>query len=113
MRDLSTPEGVVQRYAAAAISGDETAARAYLTDAAGEQCEPFESGATDNIRVTYLSTTERTESADVKILIVTSFGSGPFGSSEYEPEETVKLVKAGPTWKIDRAPYQLTVCFGR
>ncbi len=113
LRDPSTPEGVVQRYAAAVISGDEAVARTYLTEAAGEQCNQFENVATDNIRVTLLSTTERADSADVKVLIVTSYEGGPFGNSEDESEEVFDLVRADVTWTIVRAPYQLTVCTGR
>ncbi len=113
LRDESTPEGVVARYAAAVISGDDAVAGAYLADAAIRECDEFESGTTDNIRVTLVSTTERSNSADVKVVIITSFGDGPFGSSDYESEEVFDLVKKGSEWKINRTPYQLTLCTGR
>lgn len=113
LRDESTPEGVVQRYASAMISGDDAAAGAYLTEAAVRDCDEFETGSADNVRVTLLSTTDRSSSADVKVVIVTSFGDGPFGSSEYESEEVFNLVKVGSEWKINRAPYQLMSCTER
>jgi hypothetical protein len=36
--DEATPAGVVQRYSAAVIAGDEAAAAAYLTDTAKDRC---------------------------------------------------------------------------
>lgn len=110
LRDASTPEGVVQRYSAAAIAGDETAAAEYLTDAAVDRCENFERGDTGSIRVTLVSTTERDDSADVRVSIVTFYGSDPFGGSESEYEDVFDLVKVDGDWKIDVAPWQLAVC---
>lgn len=109
--DEATPAGVVQRYSAAAIAGDETAAAAYLTDAARNRCGTvMERMAGDNLRVTLVSTTERPGSADVKVLITVSEGGGPFGSAEYQVEDDFDLIKTGDKWLIDRAPWQLTVC---
>lgn len=109
--DEATPAGVVQRYSAAVIAGDETAAAAYLTDAARDRCSTDMGRMTaDNLRVTLVSTTERPESADVRVLITVSEGGGPFGSGEYQMEDDFDLVKAGDKWLIERAPWQLTVC---
>lgn len=109
--DEATPAGVVQRYSAAAIAGDEAAAAAYLTADAKARCSStFERMAADNLRVTLVSTTERPASADVKVLITVSEGGGPFGSAEYQMEDGFDLVKTGDKWLIDRAPWQLTVC---
>ena len=109
--DEATPAGVVQRYSAAVIAGDEAAAAAYLTDAAKNRCST-DMGRTmgDNLRVTLVSTTERPDSADVRVLITVSEGGGPFGSAEYQIEDDFDLVKTGDKWLIDRAPWQLTVC---
>jgi len=108
--DESTPAGVVQRYSAAVIAGDEAAAAAYLTDAAKNRCKTVERMPGDNLRVTLVSTTERPASADVKVLITVSEGGGPFGSAEYQIEDVFDLVKTGDKWLIDNAPWQLTVC---
>lgn len=108
--DASTPEGVVQRYAAAVIAGDESAAAAYLTAEALDSCQDFNTAVTDNIRVTLVSTTERADSADVKVSIVTSYESGPFGASESESEDAFDLARIDGEWLIDRAPWQLAVC---
>lgn len=109
--DEATPAGVVQRYSAAAIEGDEAAAAAYLTDAAKSRCSGYmERMPGDNLRVTLVSTTERPTSADVKVLITVSEGGGPFGSAEYQIEDVFDLVKTGDKWLIDSAPWQLTVC---
>ncbi|TFD31146.1 hypothetical protein [Cryobacterium cryoconiti] len=108
--DAGTPEGVVQAYSAAVIDGDEQAAGEYLTAGAFADCEDFDRGPTDNIRVTLISTTERAESADVKVSIITSYGSGPFGADEYETEGVFDLVTDNGIWLIDDAPYELAIC---
>lgn len=109
--DEATPAGVVQRYSAAVIAGDEPAAAAYLTDAARARCtNNYERMATDNLRLTLVSTTERPASADVRVLITVSEGGGPFGSAEYQMEDGFDLVRTDGKWLIDRAPWQLTVC---
>lgn len=110
--DAATPAGVVQRYTAAVIDGDETAAAAYLTDAARKHCGEGEPRVRDKIRVTLVRTTERADSADVRVLISFVEGGGPFGSSEYQVEEVFDLARRGDKWLIHRAPWQLTVCPG-
>lgn len=111
--DESTPQGVVQRYAAAVIDGDETAAATYLTEAARTQCVDFERAPTENLRVTLVSTTERESSADVRVLIVVSNGGGPFGNSEYETQDVFDLVRTDGKWLVDSAPWQLRTCSNR
>lgn len=108
--DPDTPEGVVQRYSAAVIDGDELTASDYLTDDALESCEKFERGPTDGIRITLVSTNEREASADVTVSITTTYSNGPFGSSESEFEDVFDLVEVDGEWRIDRAPWQLTIC---
>ena len=111
--DEATPQGVVQRYSAAVIGGDEAAAMAYLTEAARTQCVDFERASTGRLRVTLVSTTERPASADVRVLIVVSNGGGPFGNSEFETEDVFDLVKTNGKWLIDSSPWQLRVCANR
>lgn len=108
--DAATPAGVVQRYAAAVIDGDEAAAAAYLSDAARNRCGAAERSGVDRLRVTLVATTERADSADVRVLITVFQGGGPFGSSEYQVEDVFDLAKTGDKWLIDHAPWQLTVC---
>ena len=108
--DESTPEGVVQRYSAAVIDGDEDAAIEYLVPELGDPCERIETGPVDSMRVTLVSTTEREESADVNVLIATSYEGGLFGSSEYEEEGVFDLVRDDGGWLIESAPWPLTIC---
>ena len=108
--DESTPEGVVQRYSAAVIDGDEAAAMAYLAPALGDDCVPFETGSAQDLRVTHVSTTERDETADVRVLIVTTYDGGLFGSSTYEEEGEFDLIRDGDDWLIESAPWPLTIC---
>lgn len=109
----STPAGVAQRYAAAAIAGDEAAAAAYLTPAARRKCNAETRPVSRNLRVTLVSTTERPESADVRVLITVSEPGGPFGSAEYQVEDVFDLVRSGDGWRIDNAPWPLSVCPGQ
>ncbi|GAA1995243.1 hypothetical protein [Microbacterium pumilum] len=105
-----TPEGVVQRYSQAVVDDDTAAALEYVVPEIADSCE--ESGiGTDDYRVTLLKTTERDDTARVGVLVTTVYGSGPLGSSEYESEESFDLVKSGDSWLIDRAPWQLAVCY--
>lgn len=111
--DESTPQGVVQRYSAAVLDGDEAAAAGYLTEGARTQCLDFERAPADNLRITLISTTEREASADVHVLVVVSNGGGPFGNSEYEMEDVFDLVKTDGKWLIQSAPLQLRICTNR
>jgi hypothetical protein len=110
--DESTPEGVVQRYSAAVIEGDEDAAIGYLVPELGDPCRRLGLGTTDGMSVTHVSTTERDDSADVRVLIVTSYDGGLFGSSQYEEEADFDLVKDGDRWLIETTPWQLALCAG-
>lgn len=108
--DESTPAGVVQRYSAAVISGDESAAADYLTEDVRAQCGRFEQFDAGNLAVTLISTKERSDSADVAVSIASSTGNGPFGAPESEHEDVFGLVKVDGAWRIESAPWQLAVC---
>ena len=108
--DAGTPGGVVQRYAAAAVEGDENTAARYLTATALANCDRYSEPGTEDIRVTLLDTAERVSRADVRVSIVTFYDAGPFGSSESESEYVFELVRADEGWLIDVAPWQLMVC---
>jgi hypothetical protein len=108
--DPATPAGTVQAYASLVIDGDELGAAEYLTETALDECDYFERGTNNDIRVTLLSTEERDDSADVRVSIIESYGNDPFGASEWETEDVFDLVKVDGEWKIAVAPWQLTVC---
>src|SRR6478609_3951382 len=98
--DESSPAGVVQRYSKAVIDADSAAADAYLTDNAQAS------------RVVLITTTERGETATVKVSIVHSAPDGPFGPSEYAEEGVIGLVKVAGAWRINELPYSLQTCAG-
>lgn len=108
----STPAGVVQRYAAALIAGDERKAASYLSAAASNRCTGADRALTRNLRITLIATTERQDTADVEVLVTVAEAGGPFGSSEYQVAEVFDLVREGGLWVIDRTPWQLSVCGG-
>jgi hypothetical protein len=109
--DAGTPGGVVQRYSAAVLAGDEDLAADYVTEAALLDCDGQSPSITEDIRITLLGTTERDASADVRVTIVTTYeGGGPFGPNEYRSDDTFDLVKVDGAWLIEQAPWQLAVC---
>ncbi len=108
--DPDTPEGVVQRYATAVLSGDEDAALALLSSAARAECDEVVEPWTDGMRVTLVSSTERATTADVRVDIITSSGGGLFGGTEYTERGTFELVRSGGEWRIETAPWQLSIC---
>jgi hypothetical protein len=57
-----------------------------------------------------VSTTVRTNSADVAVSLVTYYDNGPFGASEYEVESNFDLVRVNGAWLITNAPWELTIC---
>lgn len=108
--DESTPEGVVQRYSAAVLEGDEATASEYLVPELADPCVPTVTGPSDDMRVTLASTTERDDTADVRVLITVTYEGGLFGSSDYEEEGEFDLVRADGDWLIESTPWQLAIC---
>lgn len=108
--DESTPEGVVQRYSAAVIDGDESAAKEYLVSELADDCVRIETAPVESMRVTLVDTEEREDSADVRVLIATSYGGGMLGPDEYQEEGVFDLVREGDAWRIESAPWPVTIC---
>ncbi|MCR2811365.1 MULTISPECIES: hypothetical protein [unclassified Microbacterium] len=107
--DPATPEGVVQRYSQAVVDGDVSEALSYLAPDVADSCERIPLG-TEDRRLTLLESSEREDTARVRVLVVTVYGSGPLGAGEYESEEVFELVRLDGDWAIDMAPWQLAVC---
>ncbi len=111
--DPSTPEGVVQSYTQSVIAGDRPGAMELLTQDIRENCERSDSYTTSGLRLTLVSTTVTGDNAVVRVSISSNSGGGPFGGSDYEFEGTFTLVLEGGYWKIDTAPWELTVCYNQ
>lgn len=107
--DAGTPGGVVQRYSAAVLAGDEDLAAGYLTEDALSDCDGQSPSITEDIRVTLVGTTERDTSADVRVTLTTSYDGGPFGPNEYRSDDVFDLLKVDDAWRIEQAPWQLAV----
>ncbi len=104
-----TPEGVVQRYTQAVIDGDAETAKRYLAPDVAASCDSVPAG-TDDYRITLLETVERDGTARVDVIVTTIYGTGPLGSSEYESEETFRLIEVDGAWRIETTPWQFTIC---
>ena len=108
--DEASPAGVVQRYSKALIDGDAATAASYLTENAKSRCRGAYVSEPAPARVVLVSTTERTDSATVRVSIVRSSQGGPFGPSEYEVEDAFSLLRVNGKWLIDQPPYPLVDC---
>ncbi len=108
--DENSPAGVVQRYSKAVVDGDTATAQSYLTEGAKSRCRGTYTGEPSPARVVLISTTERTDSATVKVSIVRSAQGGPFGPSEYETQDAFSLLRVNGKWMIDQPPYPLLAC---
>jgi hypothetical protein len=109
--DANSPQGVVQRYVAAVVAGDEQQASSFLSDDWLANCDVNQLYPTEeSMRVTLVSTTERPDSADVHVLITTTYQGDIFGSGSSSSEAVFDLVKFDQRWKIDTAPWELAVC---
>ncbi|GAA3912737.1 hypothetical protein [Microbacterium invictum] len=108
--DESTPEGVVQRYTAAVLDGDDEAALGYLVPEVADDCESTQPGLSDDVRVTLASTTERDDTADVTVTISESSGGGIFGTSEYQYDVEFTLVRTSSGWAIETTPWEFAIC---
>jgi hypothetical protein len=107
--DPSTPAGVVQTYATLVLEGDELGAAEYLTPGALDSCVDPGYRPQSEMRLRLLGTEERSDSADVRVVITEYYGDG-IGRSEYDTEDVFDLVKIDGEWRISNAPWQLTVC---
>ncbi|AWB88678.1 hypothetical protein [Homoserinimonas hongtaonis] len=106
--EADTPEGVVQAYTQAYVSGDYEKARTFVVDAAcaGDYyAEPNQ-----DVSVTLVSTDEFPSSAAVRVTITTTYSTNPFGPSSVASDEVFHLTKRGGNWIIDTAPWQFDVC---
>jgi len=111
----TSPQGVVQRYATAAVAGDERTAATFLSSDWLASCDPLQtySGASSSgntVRVTLVATTERPDSADVHVLVTTSYPGDFLASMSSSSEGVFKLSKHDHRWTIDTAPWELAIC---
>jgi len=110
--DPSTPQGVVQTYSNAVVAGDLPAAKSLLTDDLRENCDGVDSSMVTDLRLTLISSTINGDNAKVRVAISSNPGGGAFGGSSYETEDAFILERvAGGNWKIDNAPWPLTICY--
>lgn len=102
---VTTPEGIVQRFYAAAYQGDYSLAYSYLgTDAQGalsvvdlqQQLNPDLQQSQVRIGAATISDT----SATVRVTLTHFSSDGLFGSQEWSTEREVLLQHEGNAWKI-------------
>lgn len=109
--DPTTPEGVVQSYSLAMVDSDYSAARELLASDLLENCEKVDPNTIQGLRMTVISSTINDDSAVVRVSM--ERGSGDFGGSGYVSEEVFGLVFEDGVWKIESAPWDLTLCYNQ
>lgn len=109
--DRTTPEGVVQAYTTAVLDGDLSAITPLLATEVRDNCERVDPESDSSVRLTLISTKVSGDHATVRVSISTDYGSGPFGSSSYETEDSFMLVNEGGQWLVETAPWQFTICY--
>ena len=111
--DPTTAAGVVLAYAAAEQQGDGQTAWDLLAPSAQARGDrerflvQVSNSATDSTRRPYLTTEdERLEGDSASVVLVKTYpaSGGLIGSSSYSNRSTVRLTRAGPTWRITVPP---------
>lgn len=108
--DRTSPEGVVQEYAAAVLEGRFDEARNYLSIEPRENCRPFDPSPHQQLRVALRNVSIAGDRAFVHVLITTSDSSDPFGGGGYQDSDSFELRREGEAWLIRSAPWQFTIC---
>ncbi|MBH0023643.1 hypothetical protein I6E68_05535 [Salinibacterium sp. NSLL150] len=109
--DPATPEGVVQSYSLAIVDSDFATARDLLSAELRENCDPADPSTFQGLRMTVISSTINDDTAVVRVSM--ERGSGDFGGSGYVSEEVFTLVLEDRSWRIESAPWDLTLCYNQ
>ncbi len=111
--DPSTPEGVVQSYARAVMSGDRAAALELLTSEIRDNCDRAEPSTLEDIRMTVVSTKTSGDTGVVQVTISHGTGGGLFGDSGYTSNESFTMVLESGDWKVEYTPWEFMLCFNQ
>ncbi|MGV8857648.1 hypothetical protein [Rhodoglobus sp.] len=109
--DPTTPEGVVQSYSLAVVDSDYAAARDFLSTELRENCDKADLNTIQGLRMTVISSIINDDNAVVRVSM--ERGSGEFGGSGYVSEEVFALVLEDRSWRIESAPWDLTLCYNQ
>lgn len=106
--DPDSPQGSVQRYVTAVVTGDLEEARDLHASQHSGGCEPISAYASPDSRVTLVDTTTFDDTATVTVRI--SYGyDGPFGGdSGYE--DRFELAHIDGEWLVSFSPWPFQIC---
>lgn len=107
-----TPERTVQDYLRAISDRDATTANSFLAADLAERCAPYHRDLITNrsgtaLRATLDRATVRGETADVRVRITETNGSGPFGSDESYQNVVFNLARTDGQWRITEPAWPL------
>lgn len=108
--EIGTPEGAVQAYLRAVTERDATTAHSFYSAELRDSCDithlrdslRWES---DNFRATLSDVVSQGDTTEVRVSIVQTYGSGPFGRSESVFEQTFVLADIEGDWRFVEVPW--------
>lgn len=111
VRDVTTPQGVVQAYLTAVTAGDNDRASGYLLPDTGCDVADLDRvGSPGPVRVDLLDSTVTADTALVRVSVVHTDG-GPFADPTGE-EQVFRLRRTDSGWRLAGTPWPLFDCVG-
>lgn len=111
--DPATPEGVVQTYSTAVISGDRAAAMELLASDVRDNCDRADPYMVQDIRMTVVSTNINGDAAVVRVTVSHSGSGGMLGGGGYDSDQAFSLTNGGDGWRITSTPWEFMLCFNQ
>lgn len=107
-----SPERAVQQYLEAVAANDATRAMQFLSADLAKRCADYPKDVISNrgrqsVRATLEETTLRDGTASVRVTLIESYGSDPFGGGESNFSTVFELRQEGGAWRFSDSPWPL------
>jgi hypothetical protein len=107
-----SPERAVQQYLQAVAENDAARATEFLSADLAKRCVDYPRDAISNrgrqsVRATLEETTLRNGTASVRVTLIESYGSDPFGGGESTFSTVFDLRQEGGAWRFSQSPWPL------
>ncbi len=107
-----SPERTVQQYLQAVAANDATRALEFLSADVVKRCADYPRDAISNrgrqgVRATLEGTTLRDGNASVRVTLIESYGSDPFGGGESNISTVFELRQENGAWRLSQSPWPL------
>jgi hypothetical protein len=107
-----SPERAVQQYLQAVAANDAARALEFLSADLAKRCADYPRDAISNrgrqsVRATLEKSTVRDGTASVRVTLIESYGSDPFGGGESNFSTVFELRQEGGVWRFSQSPWPL------